>query len=368
MSPIPSVGCAKTHTLRLRRERWGSTVYDPVTDLYWAFADGPFKGDQRQFDLGVISEVISGSAVGVRRLQGDEIARLSTTSPLSFLWSPTQICNIGCKYCFADDGIFSKYRPTADEFARALDVVRELKVPRLDFSGGEPFLRRDLLQLVARASETVVPVVTTNGMLVRAEHARELSHYCSIVQVSLDSADERTNDSVRGSGSYKGALAAIKHFRDAGLRVRVFTVVHRANADELHHLLFLLQREGVVECKFIKCMPSRTGKSDVALAISSERFEAAVKDGVERLRQGTETAKLTVRTLDYDRDGGGCVILEEDGAVYQMGPSRMRRVGIWRDALDLSSFDYYHYRQHLHYYVGVHSGWQFYGWEGRADD
>ena len=105
-------------------------------------------------------------------------------------------------------------------------------------SGGEPTLYRyfDLLN-DALKGYPVRAVLLTNGVILDEGLAERLNFH--EVQISLDGM-EKGHDAIRGSGSFKRAVAAMEAVRAAGLNLSVATMIHRNNLGEWDRLRELL--------------------------------------------------------------------------------------------------------------------------------
>ena len=119
----------------------------------------------------------------------------------------------------------------------------------MNFVGGEPFLRKDLEDLMALAVARGFEVsFNTNGWLITAERARRVSEAgASIVYVSLDGFRRETVDHSRGrAGSYDKAIAAIERFTALpNPRVVIACILHAHNAAEIPELLGWVRARGL---------------------------------------------------------------------------------------------------------------------------
>jgi len=146
---------------------------------------------------------------------------------LSTLW--IQItgtwCNLECAHCINASGPRQPWlKPLAGEVARrAIAEADRLGVKEIYFTGGEPFLHRAILPLLALSLGTAPTTVLTNGTLITPAVADALADmaarapYSLEVRVSLDDVDEDRNDSVRGPRAWARALEAIRLLDDRGL-------------------------------------------------------------------------------------------------------------------------------------------------------
>jgi molybdenum cofactor biosynthesis enzyme MoaA len=135
------------------------------------------------------------------------------------------ICNIECTHCFiscSPKNHSHEMMSLADVEAR-LDEARELGVREYYFTGGEPFMNRDLLPILEATLRQGPATVLTNGMLLRAEVCRRLrelfdaSEYSLDVRVSLDGFDRESHDAIRGEGVWDRVMIGLRNLADAGL-------------------------------------------------------------------------------------------------------------------------------------------------------
>jgi molybdenum cofactor biosynthesis enzyme MoaA len=109
------------------------------------------------------------------------------------------------------------------EVRRYLDEAESLGVNDTYFTGGEPFLNRDLLPILADALELGPTTVLTNATLITPERAGGLaalqsgSRYSLEVRVSLDGPTAASNDPIRGEGSFDATMAGLEELARGGL-------------------------------------------------------------------------------------------------------------------------------------------------------
>jgi sulfatase maturation enzyme AslB (radical SAM superfamily) len=148
---------------------------------------------------------------------------------LQELWIHTgTACNLACPFCLegskpGDDRLnvvkFEDVQPYIDE---AVD----LGVERFSFTGGEPFVARDLIQILEYASSLRPCFVLTNGtepLLQRATQLQRLKQqpYATAFRVSLDYPDAQRHDAGRGPGSFAAALRGLKLLLNEGFDVSI---------------------------------------------------------------------------------------------------------------------------------------------------
>ncbi|HJA24459.1 MAG TPA: radical SAM protein [Candidatus Fournierella merdigallinarum] len=149
-------------------------------------------------------------------------------------------CNQKCLHCYAagqrDAG--AGELSTAD-WKRALEKLQKAGVPQVTFTGGEPTLRPDLVELVD-AARWFVTRLNTNGRLLTPELCKAL-YEASLdsVQITLYSADESVHNELVGAPGFDDTVAGIRNALAAGLSVSVNTPLCSRNAHYAATLEFL---------------------------------------------------------------------------------------------------------------------------------
>ncbi len=122
-----------------------------------------------------------------------------------------------------------------------------MKVKSVVFSGGEPLVRRDIIDILEYARKKGLGVtLLTNGILIDRSSAVFFASMNIRVKISIDGVTAGTHDFLRGSGSFSGALQALAFLKEAGAENRsVHFTVHRKNLAELHELAVFLPSRGI---------------------------------------------------------------------------------------------------------------------------
>lgn len=202
-----------------------------------------------------------GRAARTERLT-DKFGRAITDLRLSV----TDRCNFRCVYCRTGNGGETLGELPLHEFSRLLRLFVSLGVEKVRFTGGEPLLRRGLLDLIretARLRPTFLPDVamdlalTTNGHLL-APMVRDLKAAgLNRVTVSMDAVDPATFARItRVPNSFERVRDGIRAAQDAGLGpVKVNAVLLRGfNEDQVEAFAEFSRQEDVI-VRFIEFMP-----------------------------------------------------------------------------------------------------------------
>ncbi|HEX6447124.1 MAG TPA: GTP 3',8-cyclase MoaA [Streptosporangiales bacterium] len=177
--------------------------------------------------------------------------------------SLTDRCNLRCTYCMPAEGLDWLPKPellTDDEIVRLVDIaVRQLGVTEVRFTGGEPLLRRGLVDIVARtvALQPRPEVsITTNGIGLRRVAGPLRDAGLDRVNVSLDTLSDETFKQLARRNRLPDVLDGLAAAHEAGLRpVKVNAVLMRGvNDHEACDLLAFCLEHGY-ELRFIEQMP-----------------------------------------------------------------------------------------------------------------
>ena len=131
--------------------------------------------------------------------------------------SLTPKCNLSCIYCHREGEKSPKEQISSGEIAEILRVAAKFEIRSVKFTGGEPLLRSDLLDIVRSVPAGMESSITTNGILL-ADLATELKKAgLRRVNVSLDSLNPDTYKKISGMDRLRDVLVGIDAALDAGL-------------------------------------------------------------------------------------------------------------------------------------------------------
>ena len=195
------------------------------------------------------------------------------------VWNCTRRCNLSCVHCYADARTAqSDGEMGTDEGKDFIRQLADFGVPVVLFSGGEPLMRQDFLELARfAAGQGVGVVVSTNGTLLTPDIAGEMRDIgFREVGISLDGIGER-NDMFRGrEGAYEAALDGIRNCIAAGHRVSLRMTITRSNQHEVPAILDLVEREGIDRACFYHLAYEGRGSDLRESDLSHDETRAAV--------------------------------------------------------------------------------------------
>jgi len=223
------------------------------------------------------------------------------------VWNCTRRCNLRCEHCYSrSENKTYDGELTTEEGKALIDDLAAFGSPVLLFSGGEPLMRRDLLELINYAvSKKMRAVISTNGTLITEERAIELSQTgLSYVGVSLDGLRE-THDRFRGvQGAFDQAIAGIRNSQQVGIKVGLRFTLHKGNVQELGGIFDLLEELDIPRVCFYHLVYAGRGSKLVEEDLSHEETRRAVDLIIDRTADLYRRGKpKEVLTVDNHADG-----------------------------------------------------------------
>ena len=223
------------------------------------------------------------------------------------VWNVTRRCNLKCVHCYAHaTGEAAQDELSTEEGKVLLDDLAQFGCPVVLFSGGEPLVRQDLVELADYAVKLGMrAVISTNGTLITRSVAQALKDVgLSYVGISLDGM-KKVNDKFRGvKGSFDRAMAGIKHCQEAGIKVGLRFTINRMNADEIPAIFDLLEERNIPRVCFYHLVYAGRGSDLIEEDLSREETREVVDLIIDRTRDLHERGiAKEVLTVDNHADG-----------------------------------------------------------------
>lgn len=201
--------------------------------------------------------------------------------PFMIVWETTQACDLACKHCRA--AAQPNLDPNSLNFEEAktlLDQSAEFGRPSpiFIFTGGDPFKRPDLFELVRYADEVgLAAAVSPSGtpLLNRQNLIRLKEAGTKAISLSIDASNATDHDLFRQvPGSFTRTIEGWKMAREIGLKLQVNTTLTRYNLDDLAKLFGLVQELGAMTWSLFFLVP--TGRGQEADEVTPAEYEAVM--------------------------------------------------------------------------------------------
>ncbi len=223
------------------------------------------------------------------------------------VWNMTKRCNLRCVHCYAQavslDGVDDIDTKTAKAM---IDDLADYGCPVMLFSGGEPLVRQDLIELASHAkSRGMRAVISTNGTLITKSKAKELADVgLSYVGISLDGMEE-VHDHFRGvKGAFRKALEGLENCKAEGLKVGLRFTINKKNVAEIPGIFSLLRDLEVPRACFYHLVYSGRGSELIKEDLNHEETRACVDLIMDETRRCFDEGKpKEILTVDNHADG-----------------------------------------------------------------
>ncbi len=172
----------------------------------------------------------------------------------------TQRCNLHCIGCYSLDCQRNRLAdPSLEEVKRALDQLSENGCKLVVLSGGEPFLRKDLGEIVryAKGKAGIAGIqIITNGTKVTSEMLKAVKPYVNGIAVSIDGYDEEHPTFIRDNGIFNSVVGAVELCRNSGIQTSILPTIHAKNYDRIPDYVTLSKKLGVqINFSLLTCSP-----------------------------------------------------------------------------------------------------------------
>lgn len=226
-----------------------------------------------------------------------DVQRLSIGEYASFMKAPHRMdvmvsamtkdgkwhCNQKCVHCYAaGQRLSDEEELSTEDWKKVLDKCREIGIPQITFTGGEPTMREDLIELVSYA-KWFISRINTNGIKLTKDYCAKLKEAeVDGVQITYYSCDADIHNQLVGAKQHKNTTAGIDNALEAGLSISINTPLCSLNKDYVKTLEYLHSKGVVyVTCSGMIVTGNATTEESQALQLSSEELEQILRDAVK---------------------------------------------------------------------------------------
>lgn len=232
-------------------------------------------------------------------------------------WHLTERCNLRCAHCYqfgrkTDELSLPQIKDVIGEVSEMLKAWADAYdinfSPSFNITGGEPFLREDLSEILEEISGRGFEIyLLSNGTLIDGKRAEMLSCLgVKGVQISMEGPEE-IHEAIRGRGSFSASIAGISHLLKAGVDVSINTTLSEINADRFMEMVSLSSSIGVRQLGFSRLVPTGRGADLINKMIGKERlrdiYEAISSvqaKGIEIVTGDPVASQMTAPACDED--------------------------------------------------------------------
>ena len=232
----------------------------------------------------------------------------------------TNGCNYRCRFCHNEGQ--SKDSPSRhmsyDNFKTLIDFVKDQDISELCFSGGEPFLNKDLIRMIRYVDDNTTSDIgcATNLSLITDTQIQELSSTRVKFNIQFPFASDADFRDSTGSGNYMKVVETIKKLQDSGINIGLNSVIQSLDMSKFVQVLeFALENELP-----LKLLPQ------IGLT-GSDRFKEKIypllqAKAVERIDKGTGAIRFTLENGNHR-----ITVLYIDSPCFTKDIERCRKYG-----------------------------------------
>jgi radical SAM protein with 4Fe4S-binding SPASM domain len=292
----------------------------------------------------------------LRRIRQPMVAG-ALSAPLKLFVSVSNRCNLKCLHCMSASSPRGRIEPTTAELGHLADEAAEMGIFLVVIGGGEPFLRRDIWDIIAGFRRHSIGVsLTTNGTILDIGDINNILEYRVRMNVSIDGS-EKTHDGIRRKkGAFARTVANIQRLKDSGITPTIRFTLMRSNLGDVDEVLALASRLDVpIKVRRAKPVGRVLEGSDIITEPTPEYFDAITRlnrashcgvEDIMRLDGGSAKDQLLVSSNDCgaatrvmfvneDRAVSPCVFLGKEYTGSRWIPGNLAE--LWRSAPEFVS-------------------------------
>ncbi len=240
------------------------------------------------------------------------------------LFEVTRSCNLNCKHSYASapqkkQGIISK-NLTLEQIKQVFKKIEPHHIKNLALTGGEPFLRNDLFEIVDQAGmngfESII--INTNGVLLNEgstlEHVKDRTDLITSIMISLDGATRSTHDFIRGSGQFDNLMVIFEKISKENIPFGLNVTLGNWNFHEIEKFFAIHEKYNASYINFGIFFPLGNGASIKDEVLNPKDYSKLIKITSEKKKTGINVDLCSVpysRIVNDDISGYCCNIFTD---------------------------------------------------------
>lgn len=198
-------------------------------------------------------------------------------------WDINNECNLNCKHCRVSEKNDNE-KLSLKEAKSLLSECWYNGITMLNLSGGEPFLRDDIFEILDYAEKFEDIVITTNGTLLNEEKCKKLSTYKNIkLSISLDGLEETHDKFRRKKGAFKKVIDILPVLNKNNIKYAIKYTLSKETAKDAIELLNLVAKMGAKEFNVRRVIVAGNANKDMVL--SNEEYKNIIRELIKNCRK-----------------------------------------------------------------------------------
>lgn len=229
--------------------------------------------------------------------------------PPFLIASITSTCNLHCAGCYARANNScadreDKEQLTADEWEKVFREAKELGIAFILLAGGEPMVRKDVIERAAKYKNIIFPVFT-NGTLMNSDYLELFDRSRNLIPVVSLEGEEESTDIRRGKGTYEKVIRGMDTLKDRGILFGTSLTVTRENKEEVtgEKYVEMLRHHGCRLVFYVEYVPVTENTASLAPA---EEDRELINRRLNALR-GAYPDMVFISFPGDEKAAGGCL-------------------------------------------------------------
>ena len=198
-------------------------------------------------------------------------------------WDINNECNLNCKHCRVSEKNDNE-KLSLKEAKNLLAECWYNGITMLNLSGGEPFLRNDIFEILDYAQKFEDIVITTNGTLLNDEKCKKLSTYKNIkLSISLDGLEETHDKFRRKKGAFKKVIDTLPLLNKYNIKYAIKYTLSKETAEDSVKLLNFIAKMGAKEFNVRRVIVAGNANKDMVL--SNEEYKNIIRELIQSCRR-----------------------------------------------------------------------------------
>lgn len=212
--------------------------------------------------------------------------------PMIAQWDINNECNLNCKHCRVAEKN-DQEKLSLEETKRLLAQCQKNGITKLNLSGGEPFLRNDIFEILEEAKIFEDIVITTNGTLLTEEKCKKIAQYPNVkLSISLDGMRETHDSFRRKKGSFDKVIQLLPLLKKYQIPYAIKYTLSKETKQDVKEVLHLIASKGCREFNSRRVIVS--GNAEENMLITKEEYIQSIQEIIREC----EKLQIQFRTGD----------------------------------------------------------------------
>ena len=242
--------------------------------------------------------------------------------PPFLISSISTVCNLHCKGCYArsngiaeDSEAGRKATITPEQWKQIFTEAADMGINFSLLAGGEPMMRKDILEAVAEVKDMIFPIFT-NGTLIGPSYIEFLKKHLNMIPVISIEGMEHATDERRGKGMYKRAMQSVEMLYEEDLFFGTSITVTTENFDLVTSDDFVdnLRNRGCKLIIYVEYVPTESGTEYLAF----DEADMAMMEAVQAHQRERYQDMIIISFPGDEQHLGGC--LAAGRGFFHIGP------------------------------------------------